>query len=223
MTLRPTALWSRRARTRGKDVIRMTAAPVQMGFGAPATSEDVAELEALGAHSLWVGGHVASPNPSQEPVVRLARLVEQTRTARVGTATLILPLYPPGLLAKQLAYLYSPERYAASAAEIRAEADRAGRDMADFGWYAYVFVSLDDDAARARGEAERFLGGTYRDDFSAMLDRIACVGTPEQVTDRLDGFVDAGARHLILLPCARAQETSRQLLAEILPRLARAR
>ena len=50
-------------------------------------------------------------------------------------------------------YLYSPERYARSAATIRDEADRAGRDLADFRWFAYVFVSLDDDAARARRTA----------------------------------------------------------------------
>ncbi|KPM54118.1 LLM class F420-dependent oxidoreductase [Frankia sp. CcI49] len=299
------------------------AEPVRMGFLAPTSREEVAELEALGAHSLWVGGHVASLNPTREPLVWLARLVEQTRTVRIGTATLILPLYPPGLLAKQLAdldeasagrltvgvgvggeypsdfdacgvpreergsraneaigllrafwtaepvthagrhhrhdqvrihpapaqpggppivvtgrrdpamrraaqlgdgwmpYLYSPERYAASVAEIRAQAERAGRDLRDFGWYAYVFVSLDDDEAQARAEAEQFLGGTYRGDFSAMLQRVACVGTAEQVTARLRAFVDAGAEHLVLVPCARAPQTRRRLLAEVLPALTR--
>src|SRR5262245_12918017 len=77
----------------------------EMGFAAPLERTHVTELEELGAASLWVGGHVASPNPSPEAMVWLARLVEQTSRCVVGTATLLLPLYPPALAAKQLADL----------------------------------------------------------------------------------------------------------------------
>jgi len=76
-----------------------------MGFVAPSHADDVAELEALGASSLWVGGHIASRNPTPEPMVWLARLVEQTSHVVVGTATLLLPLYPPAIVAKQIADL----------------------------------------------------------------------------------------------------------------------
>ena len=293
-----------------------------MGFSAPADRDDVAELEEMGADSLWVGGHVASPNPSPEPMVWLARLIEQTRTVTVGTATLLLPLYPPAIVAKQLAdldraakgrvvvglgvggeyqsdfdacevpiaqrgsrtneaidllrafwsgepvthtgrhhqmtdvrihppphqpggpplivtgrqpvamrraaavgdgwmpYLYSPERYARSVATIRAEAERTGRSLVDFAWYAYIFVSLDDDEASARRAAVDFLGGTYRNDFVDMLDRVACVGTVEQVADRLASFIGAGAEHLVLVPCGPApQESARRLLTEVRPAL----
>jgi alkanesulfonate monooxygenase SsuD/methylene tetrahydromethanopterin reductase-like flavin-dependent oxidoreductase (luciferase family) len=289
------------------------------GFTAPATREEVQELEALGAASLWVGGHVASLNPSPEVIAWLGRLVEQSTRATIGTATLLLPLYPPAIVAKQLAdldrasdgrlvvgigvggeypsdfaaaevpiaergsrtdeslgllrrfwtaepvshtgphhhfdavrihpaparpggpplvvtgrkpvamrraarlgdgwmpYLYSPERYARSVATVREEAERVGRDLDGFGWYAYVFVSVDDDARVARRAASDFLGGTYRDDFDAMVDRVACAGTPEQVTERLAAFVGAGAQHFVLVPCTRTQETTRQLLADVLP------
>jgi len=292
------------------------------GFVAPTERVEVAELEELGAASLWVGGHVASPNPTPEAIVWLARLVEQTSRAMIGTAALLLPLYPPALVAKQLAdldrasggrlavgvgvggeyasdfeacevpiaergsraneaiallrefwtaepvthsgrhhqyygvrvhpapahrggppilvtgrkapamrraatlgdgwmpYLYSPERYASSVATIRAEADRAERDLAGFGWYAYVFVGLDDDPRRARSQTAEFLGGRYRQDFDAMLDRVACAGDAEQVFDRLAAFVDAGVEHFVLAPCGPArQECARRLLAEILPKL----
>ena len=294
---------------------------VRIGFSAPATSDEVRELEALGVASLWVGGHVASPNPSPEAMVWLARLVAQTERAMVGTAVLLLPLYPPALVAKQIAdldrasagritlgvgvggeypsdfaacevpitergsrtdeaigllrrfwtaepvsyagrhhsyddvrihpapaqpggppivvsgrrpvamrraanlgdgwmpYLYSPDRYARSVTTVREEAERIGRDLSGFGWYAYVFVSIDDDAARARADASAFLGGTYRSDFDPLLDRVACAGTPAQVTDRLGAFVDAGAEHLVLVPCARPQETARRLLTDVLPAL----
>jgi probable F420-dependent oxidoreductase len=78
---------------------------ISFGFVAPAEAESVRDLERAGASSLWVGGHVASSNPSPEPMVWLARLVEQTTSATVGTATLLLPLYPPALVAKQIADL----------------------------------------------------------------------------------------------------------------------
>ncbi len=292
-----------------------------VGFSAPATTAAVRELEALGVDSLWVGGHVASRNPTPEAMVWLARLVEQSERAVVGTATLLLPLYPPALAAKQLAdldraakgrlvvgvgvggeyasdfdacevpiaergtrtdeaiellrrfwtaepvthhgrhhrydavrihpaptrpggppivvtgrkpvamrraarmgdgwmpYLYSPERYARSVTTIRHEAERIGRDLTGFGWYAYVFVAVDDDRAVARRQAVDFLGGTYADDFDAMLDRVACAGTVEQVTERLQAFVDAGADHLVLVPCGRPEETARRLLLDVTPNL----
>ncbi len=294
---------------------------MRFGFSAPATRAEVHELEALGASSFWVGGHVASRNPSPEAMVWLARLVEQSETAMIGTAILLLPLYPPALVAKQIAdldrasggritlgvgvggeypsdfaacevpiaergsradeaigllrrfwtaepvthhgrhhrydevrihpapaqgtalpvvvsgrrpvamrraarlgdgwmpYLYSPERYARSVAAVRDEAARAGRDLAGFTWYAHVFVSIDDDTERARAEAAAFLGGTYRSDFDAMVDRVACAGNPEQVAGRIRAFVDAGAEHLVFVPCSRPQETARRLLTEVLPAL----
>jgi alkanesulfonate monooxygenase SsuD/methylene tetrahydromethanopterin reductase-like flavin-dependent oxidoreductase (luciferase family) len=297
------------------------SAAIEIGFTAPQDRQQVAALEALGADSLWVGGHIASTNPSPEALVWLARLIEQTEHVAVGTATLLLPLYPPGIVAKQIAdldraaagrlrlgigvggeylsdfgasevpidergsrtdeaidllrqfwtaepvihhgrhhtfenirihpapaqpsgppiivsgrkpvamrraarvgngwmpYLYSPERYARSVSRIREEADRHGRDLADFGWYAYVFVSMDEDPAAARTSAQNFFGDTYRDNFEEFLDRVACVGTPEQVIERLRGFVDAGAQHLILVPCARQQETYSRVLTEIRPQL----
>src|SRR5260221_263766 len=79
--------------------------PPGMALAAPTPRAAVADLEDRGAASLWVGGHVASRNPSPEPMVWLARLFEQTSRTIVGTATLLLPLYPPGIVAKQLADL----------------------------------------------------------------------------------------------------------------------
>jgi alkanesulfonate monooxygenase SsuD/methylene tetrahydromethanopterin reductase-like flavin-dependent oxidoreductase (luciferase family) len=297
---------------------------VAMGFTAPTAPREIAELEARGAASLWVGGHIASPNPTPEAMVWLARLVGLTTRVTVGSATLLLPLYPPAIAAKQLAdldraaegrlavgvgvggeyesdfaaaevpiaergsrtdeaiellrafwtaepvthhgrhhsfdgvrihpapvqpggpplivtgrqpvamrraartgdgwmpYLYSPERYARSVDVIRDHAAHLGRDLSTFGWYAYVFVSLDDDRRRARETAVEFLGGTYRQDFDAMLDRVACAGDVEQVTERLAAFVAAGAEHLVLAPAGPARhETALRLLDDVLPALRR--
>ena len=150
--------------------------------------------------------HPAPTQPGGPPIVVTGRRpVAMRRAARLGDGW--------------MPYLYSPERYASSAAVITDEAARIGRDLTGFGWYAYVFVSLDDDPATARRDAAAFLGGTYKSDFDAMLDRVACAGDVEQVVERLAAFVDAGAEHLVLVPCTRPQETARRLLTEVLPRL----
>jgi probable F420-dependent oxidoreductase len=65
----------------------------------------VAELEDLPIDSLWVGGHVASRNPTSEAMVGLSRLAALTHRVRIGTSVLLLPLYPPAIIAKQLADL----------------------------------------------------------------------------------------------------------------------
>ena len=301
----------------------MSRPPLQVGLVAPDDPAEVRRLEELGATSLWVGGHLASVNPSPEAMVWLARLVEQSSTATVGTAALLLPLYPPAMAAKQLAdldrasggrlvvgvgvggeyesdfaaaevpmaergpradeaiqllrrfwtaepvthagphhrydglrihpapaqpggppivvtgrrpvamrraarrgdgwmpYLYSPERYGRSVDTIHEEAGRLGRDLEGFCWSAYIFVCLDDDPAAARRTAAQFLGGTYQQgDFEAIVDRVACAGDADGVTERLAAFVEAGVDQLVLAPMGPDRSgTAERLLTEIAPRL----
>jgi len=284
--------------------------PVRIGVVAPSTADAVQQLEDLGVDSLWVGGHLASPNPSPEPLVWLARLVEQTQRAEVGTATLVLPWYMPSVAAKQLAdidrasggrlvvgvgaggeypgdfvaagvpiaerfsrldesigllrrfwtsetvrhhgrhfhydglriqpapihaggppivitgrkpgamlraarhgdgwmpYLYSAERYATSVRTINSIADESGRDLDGFRWMAYVMVAVDDRPATARRIAAEFLGGTYHQDFTAFVDRVALTGNLDHVTEGINAFVLGGARHVVLLPCSVTRSTS---------------
>ena len=300
----------------------MPASRPAVGVVAPADAAAVQALEKAGAASLWVGGHIASANPSPEPLMWLARLAEQTHSATIGTATLLLPLYPPALVAKQVAdldrasggrvalgigvggdypsdfaavevpmtergsradeaigllrefwtaepvshqgrhfridgvrvhpaphrpggppiyvsgrqvpamrraaragdgwmpYLYSPRRYAESAARIQAMASDLDRDLDDFEWLAYVMVAMDDDGTAARRGAMQFFGRTYRQDFDEILDHVAVAGTPDDVGARLAEYVAAGARHLILCPIhgdpLRAAE---RMLTEVVPGL----
>ncbi len=74
------------------------------GVTAPRTAEGVVAMDAIGVESYWVGGHVASRNPSPEAVVHLAMLAARTERP-IGTAILLLPLYPPAIVAKQFADL----------------------------------------------------------------------------------------------------------------------
>jgi probable F420-dependent oxidoreductase len=281
-------------------------------------------MEDLPIDSLWMGGHLASPNAAPEALVALARIATVTRRVRVGTSILLLPLYPPALVAKQIAdldrategrvvlgvgvggeypaefravgvpvaergartdeaipllrrlwsgdeishdgrfyameqvrihpapaqpggppivvagrqlpamrraarlgdgwmpYLYSPRRYAESVTTIREIAAEAGRDLARFGWYAFVFLNIDDDGDRARADAARTLGGNYRQDFAAMVDHVAVAGTRDDVTRRLGALVEAGARHLIVCPATGDRDPDaviHRLLDDVLPRV----
>jgi alkanesulfonate monooxygenase SsuD/methylene tetrahydromethanopterin reductase-like flavin-dependent oxidoreductase (luciferase family) len=292
--------------------------PLEIGIVAPPTTEAVQRVEALGVDSLWAGGHLASPRPSPEAIVWLARLVEQARRAVVGTATLVLPWYAPAVVAKQLAdldrasggrlivgvgaggeypddfaaagvpigerftrldesigllrrfwsaepvshegrhfrydgiriqpppaqsggppivitgrklgamqraalhgdgwmpYLYSADRYARSVATINKIAAETGRSLDAFRWMSYVMVAVDDDPATARRAATEFLGGTYGQDFTRFLQRVTVTGDLDQVVEGLRAFVEAGARHIVLLPCAL---TSSQEVVPWLPAL----
>ena len=118
-------------------------------------------------------------------------------------------------------YLYSPRRYASSVARIRELADEVGRDLHLFEWYAFIFVHVHRDGRRARREAARMMGGTYDQDFGPLVDSVAAAGTAEEVLEKVQQFVAAGARHLIFLPAttqtADYDEIVRELVEEVVP------
>src|SRR5262249_46726477 len=76
---------------------------IQIGFVAGAALEEVSAMEQLPIDSLWTGGHIASRNPSPEAMMNLARLSAVTERVAVGTSILLLPLYEPAIVAKQIA------------------------------------------------------------------------------------------------------------------------
>jgi probable F420-dependent oxidoreductase len=296
---------------------------LRIGLVAPGELKRASALEALPIDSLWVGGHVASPNPSPEALMALARLSAITERVKIGTSILLLPLYQPAIVAKQIAdldrvtggrvilgvgvggqypqefsacgvpigergrrsdeaipllkqlwraeeishdgplypmknvrvhpppaqeggppivvagrkdpamrraallgdgwmpYLYSPGRYASSVARIQEVADSVGRDLHLFGWYAFIFVNVHRDGRRARQDAANMLGGTYDQDFGPMVDSVAAAGTPEEVAEKVEQFVVAGARHLIFLPATTRTDSYdaivRDLVEVVLP------
>jgi alkanesulfonate monooxygenase SsuD/methylene tetrahydromethanopterin reductase-like flavin-dependent oxidoreductase (luciferase family) len=119
-------------------------------------------------------------------------------------------------------YMYSPRRYAASVATIRQAATEAGRDLSRFQWCVWVFLNVNPDGHVAREEAARMMGGTYSQDFRAMIDSVAAAGTASEVTAKLQAFYDAGARHFIFV-AATAGNDERPILdrlfAEVVPAL----
>jgi alkanesulfonate monooxygenase SsuD/methylene tetrahydromethanopterin reductase-like flavin-dependent oxidoreductase (luciferase family) len=121
-------------------------------------------------------------------------------------------------------YLFSPERYATSVTEVRANAQRAGRDLESFAWMAFVCTNLHEDADHARADATAFFGNSFQQDVSPFLDRVAAVGSPVEVAARIDQFIAAGAQHIIVAPSTtRDPLTMARLFAtEVMPRLSSA-
>ncbi len=304
-------------------------------FGAAALPEPernwLAAVERLPIESIWQGGHLLPPTHTGEAITRLALLSAWTERVRVGSAILVLALYPPLIVAKQLAdldsrsggrlaigvgvggefphefeavgvpvgergprtdeamvllralwsgeavthqgrffhvedvmlravkdpgagvplmqlggppllvsgrkppamrraarlgdgwmpYLVSPGAYARSVAAIRAEAQALGRDLEGFEWLLYAYCSVRRDGDRARDDVATFLGAAYGTKPREMLERIVPAGTPEEVALRLQEYVDAGARHIIISPAAAEDTLEVVTLAaeEVLPRL----
>jgi alkanesulfonate monooxygenase SsuD/methylene tetrahydromethanopterin reductase-like flavin-dependent oxidoreductase (luciferase family) len=118
-------------------------------------------------------------------------------------------------------YLVSPNAYARSVVTIREEASRVGRDLTGFEWLMFVYCSIRRDGDRARNDVASFLGRGYGGMPAEMLERIAPAGTPEDVVARLQEYVDAGLRHVIIAPATREDHLEVVTLAaeEVLPRL----
>jgi alkanesulfonate monooxygenase SsuD/methylene tetrahydromethanopterin reductase-like flavin-dependent oxidoreductase (luciferase family) len=291
----------------------------------------LAAVEELPVDAVWQGGHVLPPTASGEAITRLSLMTAWTERVRVGAAVLLLPLYQPVLVAKQLAdldsrsggrltvgvgvggefpkefealgvprnergartdeaigvlrslwaggpvshhgrfssfddvelrpvlppgadevamqpggppivvsgrkeaamrraarlgdgwmpYLFSPDAYRRSVDTIRTEAMAVERDLTGFEWMAYVYCSVRADGDRARDDVRSFLGAAYGDKDPSLLDRIAPAGTPDEVAARLQAYVDAGARHLVISPAAATDTLEVITLAaqEVLPQL----
>jgi alkanesulfonate monooxygenase SsuD/methylene tetrahydromethanopterin reductase-like flavin-dependent oxidoreductase (luciferase family) len=67
------------------------------------------------------------------------------------------------------------------------------------------------------------MGGTYDQDFRAMVDNVAAAGTPDEVTDKVTAFVEAGARHFVFLPApgpdGDQEAVVHRLLDDVMPRV----
>lgn len=76
---------------------------LSVGFTCRPTRATVAAFEDMPIDSLWAGGHVVAPNPTSEAMVALAQLSALATRVRIGSSILLLPLYPPAIVAKQVA------------------------------------------------------------------------------------------------------------------------
>lgn len=95
---------------------------------------------------------------------------------------------------------------------LREALEEAGRDPAAFPISKRVFLSVDERPQIARAELHRWFSVVYRNPEGT--DASGIHGTPEQVRERLEELVAAGANHLLLNPVSRYPEQL-EALAEV--------
>jgi probable F420-dependent oxidoreductase len=105
-------------------------------------------------------------------------------------------------------------------ATVRAELDRAGRDPAGFRIAKRVYLTIDDDRARARERMAAGLDRLYSHFGLGDLTPVAVHGTPEDCVRGLREVADAGAELILLNPLSEESEHLDRIGVEILPRLA---
>jgi probable F420-dependent oxidoreductase len=82
--------------------------------------------------------------------------------------------------------------------EIRAMLERADRDPASFTLSKRLYVAIDDDADRAERRLQEWFDHNYND--AEMGRKVSVWGPAERVFEAIDGFIAAGAQHLLLNP-----------------------
>ena len=98
-----------------------------------------------------------------------------------------------------LPYLYSPERYQDSVEKISSLAFEHGRNLSEFQWANFQFISIYDTREEAAQVAARSLGMQYRysGDFMDIVGAYCVLGPVEECIRRLQEYVEAGARHFL--------------------------
>ena len=97
-------------------------------------------------------------------------------------------------------YLFTPERYADALKKIYAIANDMQRDIGRFTPYHFVFTAVAESHDEAHRLAAEKLSRRYNQPFENLVERYCALGTPKECVERLQRFVEAGARHLILSP-----------------------
>ena len=180
-------------------------------------------LEVL--RSLWTGDSVTfsgrhfklteamiNPGPIQRPGPPLwvsgRRDAAMRRAARLGDGW--------------LPYFFDPDRYRDSVSKIKDFAAEDGRELDEFQWAFFPYISIYPTEEEAAKVAARQLGGTYLygGDFINIVRRYCLLGPPGRCIERLQEYVDAGAHHVIFSITCPEEDRERHLetiAKEIIP------
>ena len=119
-----------------------------------------------------------------------------------------------------LPYMYTPEQLHDSIEKIKAYRREAGRDVESFIPGVFIFTATHADGDTGREMVATRLGRQYAQDFSKLAGKYALAGTPEDCRKRLQEYIDAGAK-MVMLPSAcpadYIEENTRLIAQEIIP------
>ena len=112
-----------------------------------------------------------------------------------------------------LPYFFDPDRYRDSVSKIKDFAAEEGRELDEFQWAFFPYISIYPTEEEAAEVAARQLGGTYLygGDFINIVRRYCLLGPPERCIERLQEYVDAGARHIVFSITCPEEDRERHL------------
>ncbi|TDJ41313.1 MAG: LLM class flavin-dependent oxidoreductase [Gammaproteobacteria bacterium] len=97
-----------------------------------------------------------------------------------------------------VSYVVTPEMYSAGLEKIAASAASAKRDIEQFGTGHLLFARIDNEYEAALDAATEHLSQRYAMDFRQAAKKYAALGTPADVAEKIQEFVNAGIRHIVL-------------------------
>ena len=106
---------------------------------------------------------------------------------------------------------------------VRRELDVQHKDPTQFRIAKRVYLTVDDDAARARTRVLAGLHRIYGEELASRLGEVPVSGTPADVVNGLSEVIDAGAQMILLNPVGATVEEDREqlerLAADVIPQL----
>ncbi len=109
------------------------------------------------------------------------------------------------------------ERFVKEYERITRFLDEAGRDPATFAVSKRVYLAVDDDRDRAERRLREFFAVRYRN--AELASQVCICGGRQEVIDKLNEVVRAGARHLLLNPAFDEMEHLQLLAEDVVPHL----
>ena len=119
-----------------------------------------------------------------------------------------------------LPYMYTPDQLHDSIEKIKSLRKEYGRDVDSFQPGVFIFTATHAAGEKGREMAANRLGKQYAQDFSKLIGKYALAGTPEECRKRLQEYIDAGAKTVILpsaCPTDYIDENTRLIGEEIIP------
>ncbi|MEL6983891.1 MAG: LLM class flavin-dependent oxidoreductase, partial [Actinomycetota bacterium] len=95
-------------------------------------------------------------------------------------------------------YLYTPEKLAESMDKVGSFAAEVDRPADAIEGGIYLFTCVNEDRDTALELANEQLSLQYNQDFSNLVGKYALAGSPADCIERLNQYIDAGARTIIL-------------------------